>query len=319
MDATEPIGGADGVPEVVARVQHTRRRSRSPQLTPAHGRRTTDASRQVGITSDTDGAAATATHADRLTGTRSERLNRALNILLATGALVLLSPLLVLIALAVKLTSRGPIFYAQVRVGVDRRGRVDRRSRTDRRSGAERRVGLDRRVRPPDRRATASRRAHQTRAAARRRTADVGGDAFRIYKFRTMCVDAECDSGAVWATRNDPRVTALGRILRHFRLDELPQLYNVLKGDMNIVGPRPERPSIFCRLREEIPEYPLRQRTRPGITGWAQVRHSYDACIDDVRQKVRFDLEYLQRRNLWVDLQIMVRTIPVMLFKRGAC
>jgi lipopolysaccharide/colanic/teichoic acid biosynthesis glycosyltransferase len=88
---------------------------------------------------------------------------------------------------------------------------------------------------------------------------------------------------------------------------------------MNIVGPRPERPSIFGRLREEIPEYSLRQRARPGITGWAQVKHTYDSCLDDVRKKVLLDLEYLQRRNLWVDLQIMARTIPVMLFKRGAC
>jgi lipopolysaccharide/colanic/teichoic acid biosynthesis glycosyltransferase len=131
-------------------------------------------------------------------------------------------------------------------------------------------------------------------------------------------VNAECGTGAVWATRNDPRVTPVGRFLRACRLDELPQLYNVLRGDMNIVGPRPERPSIFCRLREAIPEYPLRQRARPGITGWAQVKHCYDTCIDDVKKKVHFDLEYLQRRNLWIDLQIMARTIPVMLLKRGA-
>jgi lipopolysaccharide/colanic/teichoic acid biosynthesis glycosyltransferase len=320
MDAAELGSQADREPETVARVQHIDRRSRAPRLTLARGlpqggeaAQLTDAVGNIGV------GETAAVHRELLSSAQSERFNRALNILLAAFALVLLSPLLVLIALAVKLTSRGPIFYTQVRVGVDRRARIERRRRADRRGGAERRLGLDRRSRPPDRRATASCRADVARRVVGRRTADIGGYAFRIYKFRTMCVDAECASGVVWATRNDPRATAVGRILRHFRLDELPQLYNVLKGDMNIVGPRPERPSIFCRLREEIPEYPLRQRTLPGITGWAQVRHSYDACIDDVRQKVRFDLEYLQRRNLWVDLQIMVRTIPVMLFKRGAC
>jgi lipopolysaccharide/colanic/teichoic acid biosynthesis glycosyltransferase len=132
-----------------------------------------------------------------------------------------------------------------------------------------------------------------------------------------MCVDAECRSGAVWASRNDSRVTPVGRVLRRCRLDELPQLFNVLRGDMNIVGPRPERPSIFCRLREEIPDYPLRQRTRPGITGWAQIRQAYDTCIEDARNKVRLDLEYLQRRDLLEDLRIMLKTIPVMLFRRG--
>jgi lipopolysaccharide/colanic/teichoic acid biosynthesis glycosyltransferase len=141
---------------------------------------------------------------------------------------------------------------------------------------------------------------------------------FTMYKFRTMRIDAESRTGPIWAARRDPRVTPIGGLLRACRLDELPQLYNVLKGDMNIVRPRPERPSIFCRLSTEIPEYSLRQRARPGITGWAEVRHTYVSCIDVVRQKVRFDLEYLQRRTLWVDLRIMARTIPVMLFKRGA-
>jgi lipopolysaccharide/colanic/teichoic acid biosynthesis glycosyltransferase len=306
------VGAPDRVPVVVARVQQCRRR-RSPRLSLMHG----DA---LPLRRD----AAVATDAQRVPASVApsawpERLNRAVNVVLAAGALVVLSPLLLLIALAVKLTSRGTILYAQVRVGVDRRARTERRARADRRSGAERRVGLNRRGCPSDRRVAASRRSRVARADVGRRTVDVGGHAFRIYKFRSMCANAECGSGAVWATRNDPRVTPLGRILRHSRLDELPQLFNVLKGDMNIVGPRPERPSIFRRLREEIPEYALRQRARPGITGWAQVRHTYDGCIDDVRKKVRFDLEYLQCRNLWVDLRIMARTIPVMLFKRGAC
>jgi lipopolysaccharide/colanic/teichoic acid biosynthesis glycosyltransferase len=320
MDAATRDSGADRVPEPVARAQHINRLRRAPRLTLARGPApAADAWPVTDAAENASGAEPPVIRSDLLTGAPAERLNRALNIVLAAGALLVLSPILLLIALAVKLTSRGPILYAQVRIGVDRRARIERGDLVDRRSGDERRRGLDRRGRPADRRATASRRTRHARAALGRRTVDVGGRAFRIYKFRSMCMDAECASGAVWATRNDPRVTPIGGILRHFRLDELPQLYNVLKGDMNIVGPRPERPSIFCRLREEIPEYSLRQRARPGITGWAQIRHSYDACLEDVRKKVRFDLEYLQRRNLWVDLKIMACTIPVMLFKRGAC
>ncbi len=106
-------------------------------------------------------------------------------------------------------------------------------------------------------------------------------------------------------------------MLRQARLDELPQLWNVLKGDMNVVGPRPERPSIFADLREQIPDYQMRQRTRPGITGHAQINHQYDESLEDVRQKVRYDLEYLEKRSAWEDLKIMIRTIPVMLFRKG--
>jgi lipopolysaccharide/colanic/teichoic acid biosynthesis glycosyltransferase len=318
-DAKAVSGGVNREPEPVARLQQIHRRSRPSHRALAHGSAAThELSSAVSVINDRHAVVAVAPLPEAVVATYSERANRALNFLLAAVALVVLAPLLVLIAVAVKLTSRGPILYAQVRVGLDRRARVHPHARADRRSGAERRIGLDRRERPADRRARAGRRAHVARGRLGRRTADVGGHAFRIYKFRSMCVDAECSTGAVWATRNDPRVTAIGRILRASRLDELPQLYNVLKGDMNIVGPRPERPSIFCRLRDEIPGYPLRQRARPGITGWAQVRHTYDTCVDDVRKKIRFDLEYLQRRSIWVDLQIMARTIPVMLFKRGA-
>jgi lipopolysaccharide/colanic/teichoic acid biosynthesis glycosyltransferase len=187
---------------------------------------------------------------------------------------------MLLFAVLVKLTSRGPIFYRQVRVGIDKRWKNKNR--------------------------------HDCR-----RMRDLGGMAFSIYKFRSMYVDAESQSGAVWAKKGDPRITPIGRIMRKCRIDELPQLLNVIKGDMNIVGPRPERPSIFARLREDISEYPLRQRARPGITGWAQINHTYDASIDDVRTKVRYDLEYLQRQCLAEDLKIMVKTVPVMLFKKG--
>jgi lipopolysaccharide/colanic/teichoic acid biosynthesis glycosyltransferase len=132
-----------------------------------------------------------------------------------------------------------------------------------------------------------------------------------------MCVNAEHLSGAVWAAREDPRVTAVGRWLRAYRLDELPQLFNVLKGDMNIVGPRPERPSIFTELRKSIPHYETRQRVRPGITGLAQVSRQYDECLDDVRKKLQYDFEYLRRQSLLEDIRIMVKTLPVVLFKRG--
>jgi lipopolysaccharide/colanic/teichoic acid biosynthesis glycosyltransferase len=150
-----------------------------------------------------------------------------------------------------------------------------------------------------------------------RRELDIGGEPFTIYKFRTMRVDAEQGSGAVWAQQRDPRVTTVGRFLRQYRLDELPQLLNVLRGEMNIVGPRPERPTIFAEMREHIAEYPLRQRARPGITGLAQINHHYDRSLDDVRTKVNYDLEYIRRRNLREDLRIMLKTIPVILWRRG--
>jgi len=213
---------------------------------------------------------------------RVEMLNRMVNILLAIIALIALSPILILVALLVRLSSRGPVLYTQTRVGLDRRsGRVialyDRRERNQ------------------------------------------GGRIFTIFKFRSMYADAERHTGAVWATQRDPRITPVGRILRQYRLDELPQLVNVVRGDMNIVGPRPERPSIFAQLRQNIQEYPLRQRARPGITGWAQINQAYDSSIDDVRSKVQFDLEYLERQSVMEDLKIMARTLPVMIFKRGAC
>ena len=205
---------------------------------------------------------------------------RMVNVTVAVVALVLLAPLFLAIALAVKLTSHGPVFYTQTRVGVDRRWK-------------------------------------RRRASADQRQQDLGGKPFTIYKFRSMTVDAEHEGRAVWATRDDVRVTPVGRVLRRTRLDELPQLINVVRGDMNIVGPRPERPSIFAQLRQDIPEYPLRQRARPGITGWAQINQSYDSCVEDVRRKVQFDLEYLGRRGVAEDVKIMLKTIPVMLFKRG--
>ncbi|MGZ7031670.1 MAG: sugar transferase [Thermoanaerobaculia bacterium] len=186
---------------------------------------------------------------------------------------------MVVVALLVRLTSRGPVLYSQTRVGVDRRFKS---STTD-----------------------------------DRRTNDQGGKPFVMYKFRSMVKDSEADGRAVWAQREDSRVTPIGRVLRKTRIDELPQLYNVIRGDMNIVGPRPERPTIFAELRQNNPQYHMRQRVRPGITGWAQVNQAYDACLDDVRRKVSYDLEYIQRRSVFEDLRIMSMTIPVMLFRNG--
>jgi lipopolysaccharide/colanic/teichoic acid biosynthesis glycosyltransferase len=206
--------------------------------------------------------------------------HRLMNVIIAGLALFVALPLLLLIAVAIKLTSRGPVLYTQER------------------------IGLDRRTRPTD-------------PGDRRRTRDLGGRPFTMYKFRTMRVDAERATGAVWATQDDPRITPVGRFLRQYRLDEIPQLLNVMRGEMNIVGPRPERPTIFAELREHIAEYPLRQRTKPGITGLAQIHHHYDRSVDDVRTKVRYDLEYIRRRSLGEDLRIMLQTIPVVFLRRG--
>jgi lipopolysaccharide/colanic/teichoic acid biosynthesis glycosyltransferase len=208
------------------------------------------------------------------------RVNRTLNFVLAVLGLVALLPVLLLIALMIRLTSRGPVLYTQVRIGLDRREPLDL-------------------------------------ARNHRRERDLGGRPFTIYKFRTMRVDAEQGSGAVWAQQQDARVTAVGGLLRQYRLDELPQLLNVLKGEMNIVGPRPERPTIFAELREHIAEYPLRQRAKPGITGLAQINHHYDRSLEDVRTKVHYDLEYIRRQSVTEDLRIMLKTIPVILLRRG--
>lgn len=208
---------------------------------------------------------------------------RVINMIVAAIALVLLSPLILIIALLIRLDSPGPIFYRQVRVGLDRRTPEGRRD------------------------------------AVGRRASDIGGKPFEIVKFRTMATDAEKHSGPVWASDDDPRVTKVGRILRRTRLDEIPQFWNVLRGEMSIVGPRPERPAFVQQLREEIEGYPLRQQVPPGITGWAQINRPADRSVDDVRQKVDFDLEYLDRRSVWFDLWIMLKTFPVMFERDNDC
>ncbi|HET7585758.1 MAG TPA: sugar transferase [Gemmatimonadaceae bacterium] len=284
---SEPVGGFNDMMDSTvgdARmlgVRPARERRRRSTDDAAHVGGGRDAVRQIALVRDADVVAP-----QRVAGIhvvprpRAEVLNRLVNVMLASLALLVLSPLMLLIAAAIKLTSRGPVLYTQTRVGLDRRG-------------------------------------EPVTALYDRRQHDHGGRMFTIYKFRSMYVDAEDRTGPVWACKDDPRVTPMGRVLRTYRLDELPQLLNVLRGDMNIVGPRPERPSIFARLCENISEYPLRQRARPGITGWAQVNNSYDASLDDVRVKVRYDLDYIARQSLAEDFKIMLRTVPVMLFRRG--
>lgn len=225
----------------------------------------------------------------RATSKWRDRTRRAVNVVAALTLIVLTAPLMLVIGVLVKATSEGPMLYTQPRVGLDRRsGRRERRRTYD---GASR--------------------------YASRRLVNHGGKIFRIYKFRTMTVSQEPPS-EVWASPDDPRITPLGRVLRKYRLDELPQLFNVLTGEMNLVGPRPEQPRIFAELRERIDHYPVRQKVLPGITGWAQVNRAYDQTFDDVKEKVDFDLEYLNRRSALEDIRIMMRTVPVVLLKRGS-
>jgi sugar transferase (PEP-CTERM system associated) len=180
----------------------------------------------------------------------------------AAFGLLLFLPFLPFVALAVKLSSRGPVFFRQKRVGM-------------------------------------------------------GGRIFEVVKFRTMFTDAEAD-GAKWATKNDPRVTKVGMFLRKTRIDEIPQLWNVLRGDMGFVGPRPERPEFVNWLTEELPFYYLRTLIRPGLTGWAQVRYSYGATLAETKEKLEYDLYYIKHMSLGLDLLIMFETIKTILRRRGA-
>ncbi|MBI4436473.1 MAG: sugar transferase [Candidatus Omnitrophica bacterium] len=144
------------------------------------------------------------------------------------------------------------------------------------------------------------------------------GVLFTIYKLRTMRVDAEKETGAVWAKENDPRLIAGGKWIRKMHLDEIPQLWNVLRGEMSFIGPRPERPEFVNQLREAIPDYERRLKVKPGITGLAQVWHKYDETVQDVRKKVKYDLLYIRKMCLLVDLRILVNTFVVVLTGKGA-
>jgi sugar transferase (PEP-CTERM system associated) len=201
---------------------------------------------------------------DGFVKTRFTRMvKRAVDIALALVGLALTAPVMALVALVVKLDSRGPVLFRQERVG--QHGRI-----------------------------------------------------FVLKKFRSMRENAEEHGRAVWATRNDPRVTRVGWFLRRSRLDELPQLVNVLAGDMSFIGPRPERPEFVRLLQQRIPFYMERQSVKPGLTGWAQVRHHYAASVDDTVEKLQYDLYYIKNLSLFLDLLILVSTIQVVLFGRGA-
>jgi lipopolysaccharide/colanic/teichoic acid biosynthesis glycosyltransferase len=201
----------------------------------------------------------------------------------AIAMLLMVTPLLVLIAIAIKIESpRGPILYRQERVGVDRR----------------RKAGLP-------------------MGEERRKTRGFGR-LFLIWKFRTMVPNAEAVSGPVWAAERDPRITRVGRVLRHLRLDELPQLLNVATGEMSLIGPRPERPHFVEKLTEEMPTYERRLSVPPGITGLAQVEREYDASVSDVRTKLQYDLFYVKHRSTLMNMKILIKTVDVVLRGRGA-
>jgi len=146
----------------------------------------------------------------------------------------------------------------------------------------------------------------------------LGGKGFMCLKFRSMRTDAEKDGKAVWAQKNDSRVTRVGAFIRKTRIDELPQLFSVLKGEMSMVGPRPERPSFVKELKEVIPFYDVRHSIKPGVTGWAQVRYSYGASVDDARKKHQYDLYYVKNNSLLLDILVLIETVSVVLFREGA-
>ncbi|MBD8524853.1 TIGR03013 family XrtA/PEP-CTERM system glycosyltransferase [Pseudomarimonas arenosa] len=146
----------------------------------------------------------------------------------------------------------------------------------------------------------------------------MAGESFQVIKFRSMRTDAERDGVARWATADDDRVTRVGKIIRKLRIDEIPQVLNVLRGDMSFVGPRPERPSFVRELTQEIPYYSLREAVKPGITGWAQIRYAYGASVDDAREKLSYDLYYVKNHSLVFDLLILLQTVEVVIFGKGA-
>ncbi len=140
------------------------------------------------------------------------------------------------------------------------------------------------------------------------------GKVFNMHKFRTMRLDAEVDTGAIWSMENDPRITFVGRFLRRYRLDEIPQFWNIIKGDMSMVGPRPERPEIVTELAKQIPYYDEREYAMPGLTGWAQIQYPYGSSVKDAERKLEYDLFYIKNLSLSMDLQIILRTLRIVLF-----
>jgi lipopolysaccharide/colanic/teichoic acid biosynthesis glycosyltransferase len=207
---------------------------------------------------------------------------RSLDFLGAVSGFIFSSIFFIVVPIFIKIDSKGPVFYGQQRAGLNYRKR--------------------------DRRQVNIAVAHDRRIGDRRQQ-DLFGRPFTVYKFRTMKVDAERHSGAVWAQKDDPRITRMGRILRFIHIDEIPQFFNVLCGEMSLVGPRPERPQIMTRLIDDIPQFPERLQVKPGITGIAQIYCGYDSTIDDAREKLRYDLMYVKNSTFKYDVQIMLKTL----------
>lgn len=207
-------------------------------------------------------------------------------------SLIALAPFLALVAIAIKIDSPGgPVFFRQTRVGLNRR---HRQRSSDGNSSMPSSPDKERRRTPGE------------------------GQIFRMWKFRTMVPNAEATTGPVWARTQDPRVTRVGRVLRHLRIDEIPQLLNVVQGNMRLIGPRPERPEFVRLLIRDMPDYAHRLRMPPGITGLAQVEREYDSSVDDVRRKLGYDLFYVQNRCWLLDLKILIKTLDVVVRGRGA-
>ena len=218
---------------------------------------------------------------------------RILDIVGSITLMILCIPIFIVIPILMAITMPGKIIYSQTRVGVNLRKRRDRRqSDTGTLDGEDRRQSS-------------------------RRDEGSYGKPFTIYKFRTMLENAELN-GAQLATEDDPRVTKLGRFMRRTRIDELPQLWNILRGDMSLVGPRPEREEFVKSLSEEIPNYLNRLGLRPGLSGIAQIENGYDDNIESFRRKVAYDLLYLQNCCLINDLKILLRTVYVVITGKGA-
>jgi sugar transferase (PEP-CTERM system associated) len=195
-------------------------------------------------------------------GRARQTAKRIFDIVSSSSLLLVSAPVMLLTMLAIKLDSRGPVFYRQQRVGL-------------------------------------------------------GGRLFMCLKFRSMQIDAEGDGVARWAVKDDPRITRVGSFIRKMRIDELPQLISVLRGEMSLVGPRPERPSFVEELDREIPFYGVRHSVKPGVTGWAQVRYTYGASVEDARKKHQLDLYYVKNNNLFLDMLVLIETVSVVLFREG--
>ncbi|MEA2031359.1 MAG: sugar transferase [candidate division Zixibacteria bacterium] len=232
------------------------------------------------------------TRPERVKAMIGKFFKRGLDIIGASIGILLSFPIFIIVAAMVKFDSRGSVFYTQIRVGKNRR---KRNRRYHQRSEVE-----------------------EYRSRERRRD-NVMGRPFKVIKFRTMVNDAEKKSGPVWATKDDQRITKVGKFLRKTRLDEFPQFINVLRGDMSLVGPRPERPNFVADLSTKVDNYSSRLGVKPGLTGLAQVETGYDADLDSVTRKVDLDLEYINNWSFWTDLKILMRTVIVVLTGRGAC